>query len=375
MHRRSTFALSLAFALGAAVLVGPACSGGSGPKAESAGSASFVSPPEASVGKALAKVNGAPVGTLAFDALAQRKSPADGKAYTAEEKREVLEQAITDELLFQEAMRRGLFYDPKVRRILANALLKTDVFDAVKTEDFTPDQVRAYYEAHKEEFVVPAKTQVKRLLLAITPERDQAATEKLARDLIAKIKADPEAFTEIANEFSTDPFARRGGDLGYLSEEGKAGVPPEIVTRALGMGVGEISEPFLFDGGVNVVFVPNKRERLERTFEQMENSVLRKMKNEKYEALTKALSDKLRSTGKIEVDQAALDAYVPAPPQRGPMGLPGAEGMDGVTPAPMPAPNAPASAGGDEEPSDVELRQRQMEDRPAATPPRPAPTP
>lgn len=317
------------------------CWGSSGTESKpAAGGATLTSPPETMVGSRLATVNGAPVGSLAFDALAQRKTPADGKAFSAEEKKEVLDQAVVDELLFQEAFRRGLYHDPKVRKILVNILLRAEVYDNVHNEDFTEDQLKAFFEQHKEEFVVPEKIQIKRIFLQIGPDRDQAAAEKLGTELAAKIKADPESFTQLAQEHSNDPFARRGGDLGYLAREGKPGVPVEIVTRAFNMQTGEISAPFSAAGGVNVLYVANRRDRIERTFEQMRGSVLRRMKNDKFEEMSKAFVEKLRGAAKIAVDDAALGAYNPAPPSRPSLPLPGADapmamppGADGAPPA------------------------------------------
>ncbi|HMV66544.1 MAG TPA: peptidylprolyl isomerase, partial [Myxococcota bacterium] len=279
--RLSPVLLSTLLVVGGASLA--ACWGGSGQENKPAAGASVTNPPETMVGTHLATVNGAPVGSLAFDALAQRQTPADGKAFSADEKKSVLDQAIVDELLFQEAFHRGLYHDPKVRKILVNLLLRAEVYDNVHNEDFTEDQLKAFFESHKEEFVVPEKIQIKRIFLQIGPDMDQAAAEKLGADLAAKIKADPESFTELAQTHSKDPFARRGGDLGYLARDGKPGVPSDIVQRAFNMATGEVSAPFLAAGGINVIYVANRRERVERTYEQMRGSVLRRMKNDKFE--------------------------------------------------------------------------------------------
>jgi peptidyl-prolyl cis-trans isomerase C len=316
-----------------------ACAGGG--SSEAPGRVTPSVPTEAQVGKALATVNGFPVGALSFDALAQRRVPADGKAFSDAEKREILDQAITDELLFQEAFGRGLFHDVKVRKILINNLLRVEIYDNVRNEDFTDDQLKAWYDAHKAEFDVPEKIQIKRIFLAISPERDEAATQALAGELVAKIKADPEKFADLAIEHSSDPFARRGGDLGYVGTEGKPGIPAELVQAAFQLAVGETSAVLPSPGGLNILHVANKRERVERTFEQMRGSVLRRAKNEKFEELSKAFVEKLKVSAKIAVDEAALGSYAPAPVVRAEL----PEGALGGPPAGAPPPpGAPGEA-------------------------------
>jgi parvulin-like peptidyl-prolyl isomerase len=340
-------ALSRLFPIVLGIALATSCTGTKTEPAGGAGGAASAiaisAPPDSLVGTKLATVNGLPVGSLSFDALAQRKTPAGGSTFSAEEKASMLDEAIVDELLFQEAMRRGAFHDPKVKKILVNLLLREEVYDRVQNDDFADAQLQAFFDSHKEEFIVPEKVQIKRLFFQVSPERDQAAAEKLATDLIAKIKADPEQFTQLAMEHSNDPFARRGGDLGYLDRTGKPGVPPEVVTKAFSMNAGDVSEPFFAAGGVNVIYVPAKRERIDRTFEQMRGSVLRRMKNEKFEELSKQFVEKLRGAGKVDIDAAALGAYNPAPPARPtiPLGAPGEapEGApDAGGEAPPPAP-------------------------------------
>jgi parvulin-like peptidyl-prolyl isomerase len=329
LHR----ALPLAIALSLS-----ACAGGtSGESAKPGATGTMAPPPDAFVGVPLAKVDGMPVGTAAFEQFSQRQTPADGKAFSMDEKKKILEDAITDEVLFQAAFDKGLYHDPKVRKIMINLLLRESVYTEVNNNEFTDAELLAFFEEHKEEFVMPEKVQVMRLFVAITNVRDDAAALAAAQQHYTTIVANPEEFRAVATEHSDDPFKRRGGDLGYISREGKPGVPPEVTARAFELEVGTVTEPFLAAGGYNILYVAKKRERLERTFEQMRGSVLRRMKNDRYEALSAAFVDKLREGTKIETLDGALEMYTPIPPSRpgasmmpaggegGPVGLQGAQ--------------------------------------------------
>ena len=187
-----------------------------------------VGPPAGSV--VLAKV-GASGGVSAedFAEAASRTPPKDGKALTAEERKEILEKLVVEEALFQEAAKRGLHRDPKVRKIMVNLLMRDEVTSNVKASDFSPDQMRAYFDAHRDEFVVPEKVQIMRIFLKVGEERSLEQAMTLARDLRAKVAANPESFKTLAQEHSDDPYKRRGGDLGYLPLEGKPGIDPAVV--------------------------------------------------------------------------------------------------------------------------------------------------
>lgn len=342
MARLHLAALVLAATLGGCSGSGTTTTAASGPAA----------PPADTIGTELAKVAGLPVGSTAFNALAARQTPADGAAFSAEEKADILDRAVTDELLFQKAFGEGLYHDPKVRRILINLLLRNEIYAKVRNNDFTAAELEGYFEEHKEEFVIPEKLQVKRIFVEVKADRGSDAAKEIADHTFAQLTANPDSFRDLAIAVSDDPYKRRGGDLGYLAPEGKPGVPPEIVTKAFKTEVGTITEPFLAAGGWNIIQVANKRDRLERTFEQMKGSVLRRLKNERYETLTATYIEGLKGDSTVVVDEAALAALKVDTKARPSLGAP---------------PNAQLGAlSGGDEPSTLEAIEEQMEEDDAA---------
>ena len=216
---------------------------------------------------------------------------------------QILEKLIAEELLVEEAERRGLQSDPKVQKVMVNTLLREGVYSTVRTEDLTDGELRAYYESHRDEFVVAEKVQLKRILVADEATCDLARTE---------LGPDPDStFTGVASARSTDPYRRRGGDIGFVSRTGKPGVDQAIVDRAFEMKVGELSPCFETGTGWNLVYVANHRQRVERTFEQMKGSVLRKAKNDRYSQLYDAYVDQLEAAATVELDSEALEAVEP----------------------------------------------------------------
>jgi parvulin-like peptidyl-prolyl isomerase len=256
-----------------------------------------------------------------------------GQTLTPEMRAEVLDELVDDEVLFQKALDQGLYRDEKVRKILINLLLREEVYASLQDEDIPVTELEAYYEAHRDEFIVPEKVQIKRIFIRTGDDRSDDVAKELASDLHTKLTKDPSRFSDLAHEYSDDAYKRRGGDVGYVAREGKAGVPQEVVDKAFEMETGKLSEPFLAGGGYNLVMVAARREALDRTFEQMKGSVLRKLKNERFEAETEKYVAEARKGVAIEVDEATLASVTVEPRVMPPGGL-DPSAMSGMPPRP-----------------------------------------
>jgi len=285
-------------------LLGACDNGGGGgnattSKAEGAGK-------PADIGETIAKVNGTPIGSKEFEEAASRKTAAEGATLSAAEKKEVADRMVEDELLYEEALKRGLDKDPKVKKVMVNTLLREEVYANVRSADFTDQELQTYFEAHKDEFIVPEKVQIKRILIKVTDERPDAEAKKLADTVHADLVKKPDSFKDLAEKNSEDPYRRRGGDVGFVAKTGKPGLDQAVVDKAFELQNNQISDVFKSDEGYNIISVANRREEVERTFQQMKGSVLRKVKNDKLKELYDSYVAKLKEGAKIEVDEAKL---------------------------------------------------------------------
>lgn len=309
MRTRSLVALSLSVALFAIGCQEDASSSGGDTKPAASKPATSAKASGASAedqGETLATVNGIDVGSKEFEEMAARKQPAEGDTLSLDEKKEVLDRLIDEKLLYEAALAKGLDKDPKVQKVMVNTLLREEVYASVRNSDFTDEELQAYYEAHKEDFVVPEKVQIKRILIKVSDERPDADAKGLAEKLRKELSGNKDKFKELAAKNSEDPFRRRGGDVGFVAKTGKPGLDDEVVAKAFTMGVGELSDVFKTSEGYNVILVANKRERVERTFQQMKGSVLRKVKNERLKELYEKYVGDLRTGAKVEINEDKL---------------------------------------------------------------------
>lgn len=298
--------------------------------AQGTSSSSTIQATPEDVGDVLATVNGAAVASTDFEEAAARSVPSNGDTLSGEEKKGVLEDLINDELLYQEALARGFDKDPKVKKVMVNALLREDVYGAVRNSDFSDDELEQYYQSHLEEFIVPEKVQIYRVLVKIKTDRTDAEAKSKADRLYTELSRDTTKFKDIASKESEGPFRRRGGDVGFVPKTGKPGLDEGVIEKAFEMKVEELSEPFLTEDGYNIVYIANRRESVERSFQQMKGAVLRKVKSEKLAERYDEYTSSLRTNAAVTMDEAKLEGIQVKPSPRPRLGMPNGELQMGV---------------------------------------------
>ena len=333
------------FPLALLALVG--CGGGSGTATETPSEPSASGATEAATGatalsdeaagEAVATVGGMAISSREFQQAAARRQAPSGDAEQADGKQEVLDRLVAEKLLYLKAVELGLDRDPKVQKVMINTLLRDQVYSTVKNADFPETELQAYYDSHKEDFVIPAKVQVKRVLIRVTPDRDDAAAKAEAQRLHGEVSGDLGSFRDIASENSEGPYKRRGGDIGFVAKEGKPGLDPAIVEQAFNLEVDTLSEVFKTREGYNFITVAKRRDRVERSFQQVKGAVLRKLKNEKLKNLYDSYVDGLREGADVQVNDGVLESLDMAPSIRG--AHPMLQGMEGAMPGMPTAPS------------------------------------
>ncbi len=316
----------------------PAASSEATEEAGTADEAPSVAASAADSGEVVATVGGLPISSSEFQQAAARRQSGEESAGT-DTKGDVLDRLVAEKLLYLKAIELGLERDPKVQKVMINTLLRDKVYSTVRNSDFPEEELQTYYQDHKDEFVIPEKVQVKRILIRVTPERGEKEARSEAERLRGEIKADSSRFRDLASEFSEGPYKRRGGDIGFVAREGKPGLDPTIVDKAFSLDVDALSDVFKTREGFNVITVAKKRERVERSFQQVKGAVLRKLKNEKLKDLYDSYVAELKTGADVSVNSDILDGLNMAPALRSANPL--LRGRPGLEPAQPSAPGTP----------------------------------
>ncbi len=170
-----------------------------------------------------------------------------------------LQKLIEDELLAQEARKRGLktgLSGAQGRRDLARRLLEED---GKKLFPLTGAQVRNFYKNHGEKFYIPPGVRVRELFLPLedtsgsTNKKDTALV--LAEALLARIKKG-EPLEELAKQHMSAPYLERSRE--HLFKGGAMDTSEE--QRVLHLTPGEVIGPVRVEGGFSI-FQGIRRER------------------------------------------------------------------------------------------------------------------
>ncbi len=260
----------------------------------------------------LARVNGMIVATDEFQKEAQRR--ARGRALPLEERQKILDEIVARKLLYQAALEARLDRDPRAQSFLARLMFEREI-NAKLPKNFPDAEVRSYYEAHREEFAIPEGVRVRRILIRTKPDRPEDEAKTLAERVREELVEDPDAFERLATEHSGDPNLPRGAASHFIRPNEPDWIDRAVVDRAFSLQVGELSPVFRTEQGFNIITTIDRRERVERSYEQAKSSVLRKLRYERRKALSESYLEELRSQASIEVDEAKLGSIEIAVPQ------------------------------------------------------------
>lgn len=304
-----------------------------------------VQPPPAALLKPAVRVNGAVITEAdvtremyTIFPYAQQHSGGFPKDLEPEIRRGAIEMIVFEELLYQEAKRRNLSVSPSVlaqaekdfrrqfpskamfddylqaeckgsvevmrekirRAMLIDRMMKAEVD---RKSVVTVLEVREYYKSNPKQFEKPETFSIQTISI-IPPEGANAAIQAEAKakikDIVrlgraAKTSRD---FGLIAEQLSEDDWRMKLGDRGAVDV---SKLPPEVVSAARNMKIGEVSEPVQL-GRAWVVFRLNGHSAAGHTpFADVQAKLRKDLQANKRLAIRSALKDQLSKGAKIEV--------------------------------------------------------------------------
>ncbi|QVW25427.1 peptidylprolyl isomerase [Pseudomonas hormoni] len=247
-------------------------------------------------------------------------------------RQKALDALIDRELLWQEAVRRGVVINDaavqsqveQTRQAIGGAetfarrledagfdeagfveytrreLAARQVFAELTTVD-GPDekQVRAFYEEHRAEMRRPEAVQARHILIKVPQDAD-AATVEAARlrlvDMQVKISQGAD-FASVARTGSEDASASEGGDLGYFP---RGRMLPDFETAAFALAPGTVSEPVRTPLGWHLISVQNHLETADVSEQQGLERVRAYLARQQQAEVRLQVLAQLRSRNRIE---------------------------------------------------------------------------
>ena len=244
-----------------------------------------------------ATVNGTPISQRTVDLLA-KQGASEGHPDTPEARRAIIDQLALQMVVAEEAIKKGLDKTPEVAEQVAAikqaVLASVYVQDFVKNNPVTDDRVKAEYERVKAT-VTGSEYKARHILVEKEAE---------AKDIIAKLKADPSAFEKLAMEKSLDAGSKaQGGELGWFD---LSAIAPEFGAAASKLEKGKFTQaPVQTEFGYHVILLEDSKPIEAPPLEEVKPMLSQQLQQQDWEKQLEALKAK----AKIEV----VGASAPAP--------------------------------------------------------------
>jgi peptidyl-prolyl cis-trans isomerase SurA len=177
---------------------------------------------------------------------------------------EALERALAEEHLSLEQYKNDL-----KEQLTLLKLINREIKAGIILEE---NDLKSYYEEHKERFKLPDRARIRQILLKL-PEgaADDLVNKKkkLAGEIVARIRAGGD-FKEMVRQYSEGPERSRDGDLG-LFRPGELLAPLNDV--AFSLSTGDVSPPLRTPLGFHILRIEEKETNSYKPFEAAKEEI------------------------------------------------------------------------------------------------------
>ena len=205
---------------------------------------------------------------------------------------QLIEDWVRQELLYQEALARGLHQQERLKTLLAQMrrdLLVAALLDA-EFQDlelaFSEAAIRRYYDAHQADFR-RLHPEIRARHILLTSQREATAQRQT---LLQR----GESFAEVARKYSHDAATRnKGGELGYFSEAEN----PVLWAACQDLTLKRISEPVPTEYGHHLIQVLERCEvGTVRDLTQVRSQIVEALVREHHQSQLDQLVAKLKNS-------------------------------------------------------------------------------
>lgn len=217
-----------------------------------------------------------------------------------EAKRKFLEKIIDREILLLEAKRAGIDKREDVRRKIRECqkgvILEAFLSEVLSGKDeVSEEEVRRYYDEHKEEFYLKERIRVRHIVVKTLDEALQ----------IRKRLQEGEDFAELARRYSISPSAKWGGDLGYI-QRGQVGKEFEKAAFSL-KRPGDISDIVKTTFGYHIIQLEDRRPPRQLSFEEVKDEIRQRLKEEKRQRALRKYIERVKGRYRIVINEKLLE--------------------------------------------------------------------
>jgi len=195
-------------------------------------------------------------------------------------------------------------YKTQIRnRLLTQEVIRKEVGSRI---DIPTDDVKKYYEEHKNEFVRPEQVVLTEIFLSTqgkSPE-EIAAVQRKADDLRNRVvKGDD--FLELAKRYSEGSTAKDGG---YLGSYERGQLDPKLEAETFKLEKGQMTEVIESKTGFEILKVMDHFQAGQQPFEKVQNEIMNRIYMEKMQPTLRTYLAELREESYVMVKPGYTDS-------------------------------------------------------------------
>jgi peptidyl-prolyl cis-trans isomerase C len=248
-------------------------------------------------------------------------------------KKEVLENLIGFELLYQESQKKAIKIDEAIinKQVMTlkkrfpseaefkSALTKANLSEVAiknqiarglaieqligtyvtKNATVSDEEIKAFYESHPNLFKQPEQVRASHILIKVDPQANEvkrAEAQKKIKEIQQKLQKG-EDFATLATALSEGPSKAKGGDLGYFS---RGRMVKSFEEAAFALRPNEVSDIVETKFGYHLIKVIEKRPETTTAFEDAKDKLGQYLKQQKVQKEVSIYVDKLKEKAKVE---------------------------------------------------------------------------
>ncbi|MFO7936954.1 MAG: peptidylprolyl isomerase [Kiritimatiellia bacterium] len=197
-----------------------------------------------------------------------------------------LEQQQINEEIFRAQLKQGCRVDKLIQ-------------DAVKTVcDPTEDELKKYYEEHKDDFRKGERVLAQHIL--VSPDGSEETSKTTARQKISDIRervSDGADFSDEAAAHSMCPSGKEGGSLGWF---GRGMMVPEFDQTVFNMNVGDVSDIVETQFGYHLIYKTDHEAAAEATYEDARPKILELLRHSRRGKAVTDYVESLKAEAEVE---------------------------------------------------------------------------
>lgn len=234
----------------------------------------------------LATVNGKAITTEDVDRyiLAMGRN---GQSYNNPQGRAaILEQLIAQRLFLLDAQRnlleREQAFKDQLAAVKEQLLMEYAISKCVESVRVSEEDVRGYYDAHKEEMTQGETVNASHILVD---------SQEKAQELLDAIRAGELDFEDAARQHSSCPSSQQGGSLGDF---GRGQMVPEFDTACFEMEVGELRGPIKTQFGYHIIRLNAKNAPETLSYNDVRSQLYEQLTRERQQAAYQSKINQLK---------------------------------------------------------------------------------